>query len=185
MPSKSILTVSLLSSACRRGARLSRSRPDRRPSAGHGRELFVEPPAVGARRPVVFEARALQRHAAGVLADRADLPELLRAQQPRRPGAAAQRGELRALVLDRPRAVGGVGLRTPGSASGRRSAPPAARGSRRKPAAASSGRGARRSGASARAARGPPPPSRRGGTLRWSWGANSCPGSTSSWNRPP
>src|SRR5580692_7298811 len=47
------------------------------PAAGHRRKVVVEGPTVGARGAFVFEARALQHHAARVLADRADLAELL------------------------------------------------------------------------------------------------------------
>src|SRR3981081_4427688 len=63
-------------------------------------ELAVEPPAIGARRALVFEARALQRHAARVLPDLADRSELLGADD----GVGRDRRELGALVLDRPRA---------------------------------------------------------------------------------
>src|SRR4051812_12491969 len=64
------------------------------------RQLAVDLPAVRARGSLVLGARALQRHAAAVVADRADRIDLLGGQL----GAAAHRGQLVALVLDRARA---------------------------------------------------------------------------------
>src|ERR1035441_6662014 len=70
------------------------------PSRGHGGQLVVQLPAISYRGPLVFRARTLQRHAAAVVADRGDLPHLLVAERrSRRHG-----GQLRALLLDRPRA---------------------------------------------------------------------------------
>src|ERR1700719_1664678 len=76
------------------------------PALGDRRELRVDPPAVRLLRARVLEARALQRHAAGVLTDRADRPPLLGAQRgPHAPPiAGARRRELGALLLDRARA---------------------------------------------------------------------------------
>src|SRR5271157_5381210 len=66
------------------------------PSPGHRPEILVDPPTVRSRVSLVFEARSLQRHAAGVLADRADRPHLLGAQ-----ARLTERGQLSTLVLDR------------------------------------------------------------------------------------
>src|SRR5581483_8082354 len=87
-------------------ARSSAERPGRRLPAlprggdrafGAGREAGgLDPPALAGRHEV--GARALERHAAGVVADRADRGHLVVRQQRLR----GQRSELGALVLDRP-----------------------------------------------------------------------------------
>ena len=140
-------------------------------------QLLVERPAVGALLALVLGAGALQRHAAGVVADRADLGDVLGAE----PLLGRQRRQLGPLRLDR----AGVLARPPGSGSGRRTRPPGGRGSTGRRAGSSSARPARRSARSAPASRCPasiqPSGGRRGGRRA----ASSMPGRRSSQKRPP
>ena len=77
-----------------------RGRARRRcPSGRRPRPARASAPAIGALGALVIRARALQRHAAGVVADRADLVDLRRAES----RLGREGGQLGALVLDRAR----------------------------------------------------------------------------------
>ena len=138
------------------------------PSARRPRPARRQRPAIGPLLALVVRDAALQRHRAGVVADRADLVDLVGAQHDL--GAAwppARRADPRSAGRRR---------RPPGSGSGRSRRPRRGRGSTGRRAAAASGRGGRRSDACARSARSPAlDPARRGGSARWSRSANSCP----------
>src|SRR3954464_8587369 len=69
------------------------------PAGADGGEVVGHGPAVGALFAFVLGAGALQRHPAGVVADRADLGDLLVTQTL----VGGEGGELGALVLDRAR----------------------------------------------------------------------------------
>ena len=68
--------------------------PARSPSARRPPRAAVEPPAVGAGLAVMLGARALQRHAAGVVADRADLVDVVGRSGAARAGSAASSARL-------------------------------------------------------------------------------------------
>ena len=131
----------------------------RSPSARRARAARRHRPAVGLRLALELRRGALERHAAGVVADRADLGDLVVGEDE----LARDGRELGALGLD-----GLRGARAPRSAWGPRSAPGRARGSTGRRAAASSARGARRSGACAPGARAPDSTQPSGRKARWS-----------------
>ena len=74
------------------------------PAAADLGELVAERPAVGPLLALVLGAGALQRHAAGVVADRADRGDVLVAEAL----LGRQRRQLGALVLDRARLGAGL-----------------------------------------------------------------------------
>ena len=155
----------------------SGSMPQRAADLG---ELAVERPAVGAGRPLVFEARALQRHAAGVVADRAhlgDLDSLSRAAVASELASAASSARLSSIGrASEPLSWISVGATQ--RTGGLREVPEAGELQRRE--AVALGVGAH----PLEPARGPPAPT-LGPEAAVVVRAKAWPGSTSSWNRPP
>ena len=138
----------------------------------------AERPAVGALLALVVGRGALEQHRAGVVAGRADLRHLLGRERRSRRGTAASSARLASIGL----AAGPASWISVGATQSHRrvgEVPGAGQLEQREPVALGDRAHARR------ASRAPPRPSRRGGKRRWSPCANSCPGSTSSWKRPP